>query len=150
VGTGHDINLMDLFEWEQGCGSWLAATQLEFDIAWKDVITPFNCRALMEVMLSVPSRYRKGLKPVLFERIIQDLWPEILDAPINPHKQPSSRLRRIVLSLGQLLRHTAHLFRYRQDPGVAAAGQDRDSGSAAGARGPAQCEARTIPRPWDT
>lgn len=123
VGSGHDVNLMDIFEWEQDCGSWLAATQLEFDMAWKDVITPFNCRDLMVAMLSVPSRYRKGLKPALFERIIQDLWPEILDAPVNPHKQPSSAMRGILGSLVQLLRHTAHLFRYRRDLNIPAAGQ---------------------------
>ncbi|MDH3280282.1 MAG: hypothetical protein OEQ18_04030, partial [Gammaproteobacteria bacterium] len=60
VGMVDGIDRLDLFEWEQCCGSWLATTQLEFDIAWKDIFTPFNSRELLTVMLSVPSRYRKG------------------------------------------------------------------------------------------
>ena len=112
VGDQNNANVMDLFEWEQSCGSWLAATQLEFDVAWKDIVTPFNCRELMTSMLSAPSQYRKGLVPPLFERLVRELWPEALDAPINPHKQPRPLAKYLHAPL-ELLRHAAHLFRYR-------------------------------------
>jgi len=81
-------------------------------MAWKDIFTPFNSRELLTVMLSVPSRYRKGLKPLFFARVIEHLWPEVLGAPINPHKQPSL-LGRYLRGSEQLLRHAAHFIRYR-------------------------------------
>jgi hypothetical protein len=112
VGALDGINRLDLFEWEQSCGNWLATTQLEFDMAWKDIFTPFNSRELLTVMWSVPSRYRKGLKPPFFARVIEHLWPEVLGAPINPHKQPSL-LGRYLRGSEQLLRHAAHFIRYR-------------------------------------
>jgi hypothetical protein len=86
---GHNINRLDIFEWEQGCGSWLATTQLQFDIAWKDIVTPFNCREIAVTMLSVPVRYRKGPDYPLFQRLVAKMWPEVLDAPINPHRRRS-------------------------------------------------------------
>ena len=112
VGVVDGIDRLDLFEWEQGCGSWLATTQLEFDIAWKDIFTPFNSRELLTVMLSVPSRYRKGQKPAFFMRVVEHLWPETMHAPINPHKQPSL-LGRYLNGSEQLLRQAAHFIRYR-------------------------------------
>lgn len=97
VGELYNVNLLDLFEWEIGSGNWLAMTQLEFDIAWKDIFTPFNCRAIMTLMLSVDEPYRKGPQNVLFLETIHALWPEVLCEPINPHKtaKPLSLLRRI-------------------------------------------------------
>ena len=112
VGAVGEINRLDLFEWEQGCGSWLAATQLEFDIAWKDIFTPFNSRELLTLMLSVPPGYRKGYKPAFFLRVIEHLWPEVLQGPINPHLR-QSLFGRYVGGTKQLLRHMAHVMRYR-------------------------------------
>lgn len=84
----YNVNLLDLFEWELGSGNWLAMTQLEFDIAWKDILTPYNCRAIMVLMLSVEERHRKGPENALFLETIRNLWPEVLCVPINPHKKP--------------------------------------------------------------
>lgn len=112
VGSGHGINKLDLFEWEHECGSWLATTQLEFDIAWKDIFTPFNCRELLVTMLSVPTRYRKGPDFPLFQRVIQQLWPEVQDAPINPHRRHSA-VQRYIVAAEMLVRHAFHHFRYR-------------------------------------
>lgn len=81
---------LDLFDWEMGTGSWLAANQLEFDIAWKEIFTPFNCRELLVLLLSVNERYRKEPGYDLFRRIISRLWPEVLSEPINPHKKKNS------------------------------------------------------------
>ena len=112
VNPNHGINTLDLFEWEQGCGSWLPATQQEFDIAWKEIFTPFNCRDLVIAMLSVPVKYRKGPDYILFNRVIQKMWLEVLDAPINPHR------KRYILSqyfheTKLLMKHVLQTFRYR-------------------------------------
>jgi hypothetical protein len=96
LGDLYNVSLLDLFEWDIGSGNWLAMTQLEFDIAWKDILTPYNCRAIMALMLSVDEKYRKGPENRLFLETIRNLWPEVLSEPINPHKnceQPSLRRR---------------------------------------------------------
>lgn len=87
LGEIHNVDILDLFEWEQGHGTWLAMCQLEFDIAWKDIFTPFNCRDLLIRMLSVKEKYRKAPKYVLCKNLILMLWPEVLSVPINPHKK---------------------------------------------------------------
>ena len=101
LGDLYNVNLLDLFEWEIGSGNWLAMTQLEFDIAWKDLLTPYNCRAIMTLMLAVDEKHRKGPEYVLFFEIIRNLWPEVLCEPVNPHKKPEqaslrSRIKKII------------------------------------------------------
>ena len=87
LGEIYNVNVLDLFEWEQGHGVWLPMCQLEFDIAWKDIFTPFNCRNLLISMLSIEEKYRRPPKYILYEKLIFKLWPEVLSVPINPHKK---------------------------------------------------------------
>jgi hypothetical protein len=84
IGDLHKVKLLDLFEWEQGHGNWLAMTQLEFDSGWSDIVAPFNCRELLTTLLSVDERYRRAPRSALFRRLIERLWPETLSEPINP------------------------------------------------------------------
>lgn len=99
----YNLNILDLFEWEQGHGNWLAMTQLEFNIAWRDIFTPFNCRNVLTTMLSVDEKYRNGPDYSLFKNLILKLWPETLCEPINPdgRKKRPKRFRYIrkILSL---------------------------------------------------
>ncbi len=81
----HNVKLLDLFEWEQGHGNWLAMTQLEFDVAWREIITPYNCRDVLTTLLGVDERYRRAPDYLLFRELIRKLWPEVLSVPINPH-----------------------------------------------------------------
>lgn len=82
-----NYNVLDLFYWEQRGGNWLAMCQLEFDIAWKEIFTPFNCRNLLMNMLAVEEKYRKPPKYELYMEVMLQLWPEVLSVPINPHKR---------------------------------------------------------------
>jgi len=97
----HNVKLLDLFEWEQGHGNWLAMTQLEFDIAWREIITPYNCREVLTTLLGVDERYRSAPDYILFKRFIAKLWPELLNEPINPRprRQLLRRLKRTFRSL---------------------------------------------------
>jgi hypothetical protein len=98
LGDTHGINVLDLFEWEQGHGNWLAMTQLEFDSAWQDIFTPYNSREVLVTLLSVDERYRRKPDYRLFRDLILRLWPEVLSEPINPQGGGgiASRLRRRV------------------------------------------------------
>lgn len=97
----HNVKLLDLFEWEQGHGNWLAMTQLEFDIAWRESITPYNCRDVLTTLLGVDERHRRAPDYALFRRLIERLWPEVLQEPINPRSRQSlhQRLKDVVRSL---------------------------------------------------
>jgi hypothetical protein len=80
------FKIVDLFHWEQVLGSWQAMCHGEWDTAWKDIFTPFNCRALLTQMLGVKEEYRR-YPYLLHKRLISNLWPELLQEPINPHKE---------------------------------------------------------------
>lgn len=89
----HNIKLLDLFEWEQGHGNWLAMTQLEFDIAWREIITPYNCREVLTLFLSVDECHRRAPDYTLFRRLTDKLWPEVMQEPINPRPRQNLRQR---------------------------------------------------------
>lgn len=100
----HNVKLLDLFEWEQGHGNWLAMTQLEFDMAWRDIVTPYNCREVLTTLLAVDERYRRPPESSLFTTLIRRLWPEVLSEPINPHEH-GVLWRRIKRKLRSLVRY---------------------------------------------
>ena len=91
----HNVKLLDLFEWEQGHGNWLAMTQLEFDIAWREIITPYNCREVLTTLLGVDERHRRAPHYTIFHRLIEKLWPDVLQEPIytRPHQSLLQRLK---------------------------------------------------------
>jgi len=59
-------------------------TQLEFNIAWRDIITPYNYRKVLTTLLGVDEHYRRTPDYVLFQQPIERLWSEVLKEPINP------------------------------------------------------------------
>lgn len=88
-----DVKLLDLFYWENSHGNWLAMTQMQFDIAWREIFTPYNCRDVLEAFLSVDERERIPPRCVLYRNLIAQAWPELLDEPFNPHEKAPSGLR---------------------------------------------------------
>ena len=87
IGETYNIDVLNLFEWELDDGNWLAMCQTEFDIAWRDIFTPFNCRDLITCLLSVEERYMKYPDYDLHRQLLLNMWPEVLHLPINPHKK---------------------------------------------------------------
>lgn len=86
IGDLHDVHLLDLLSWENLHGNWLAGTQMEFDYAWRDIVTPFNCRALLVNLLSIDEKYRSAPDYRAFKMLIEKMWSELLDESINPDK----------------------------------------------------------------
>jgi len=80
----HGVDILDLYSWENGHGNWLAMTQLEFDIAWREIITPYNCRSILTTMLGVDETLRRRPEFRLAKALMQNMWPEVLREPINP------------------------------------------------------------------
>jgi len=77
----------DMFYWEHRDGTWLSCVLLESDIAF-DTFELFNCRALMEKIMSIPTERR--VKSVIHMGIIRSLWPVLLQWPVN---KPPFRLQ---------------------------------------------------------
>jgi hypothetical protein len=74
----------DLFNWEEYNGNFQTKIQSNKDIAQEE-FTPFNCRKLMIVYLSVPEKYRNSYTNVYYTAMIKHMWPELLTEPLNPH-----------------------------------------------------------------
>ncbi len=87
LGDLYGLNLFRQFHWETRGGNWIAMTQLEFDIAYQDALSPFNCREALIIAASVDADYRKPPNFVFFRHLINSMWPDVLAAPINPHKK---------------------------------------------------------------
>jgi hypothetical protein len=88
--TGVDI--LDLFYWEHRMGSWQAQSQLEWDIV-QESYTPFNHRGLIEIMLGVPTKFRREPDYELYIRMNEFLYPETLKYPINPPDTPKEMFK---------------------------------------------------------
>lgn len=86
AGNIHDLDWGTIFYWEQRIANWLAMTQLEFDTAWRDIYSPYNCREMLTEMLAVRGKDRRQPHNRLYKELIRNLWPEVLSEPVNPHK----------------------------------------------------------------
>lgn len=96
--TNKGLHLSDLLFWEQRIGRWLSSSLLESDIAWGEVVSPFNNRGLLVTLLSAPAKDRQGPDYRLSHALIKHLWPEAYAEPFNPHKPPWPRGWRYELS----------------------------------------------------
>jgi hypothetical protein len=82
-----NIDVLDLFSWEDRIGNWQAMSQSEWDIV-QEVFVPFNCRSFLSNMLSADKQYRQPPEYILQEKLIKRLWQDVLCEPINPIYEP--------------------------------------------------------------
>ncbi|MEN8249998.1 MAG: hypothetical protein ABFS32_13780 [Bacteroidota bacterium] len=95
----HNVNMLNLFYWEERLANWGTQIQIEKDIAQED-INPFNSRDLVGLFLSVHPKYISIPFFKLHRRIIKILWPEVLQIPINPGRRTT--LLKLFKSIGIL------------------------------------------------
>ncbi len=75
-----------MFYWEHRLGVWSSHWLSEWDLA-QDVIDIYNNRCLLDIMLSCNKKKNKN-DDILID-IINNIWPECLEIPINPQKNTS-------------------------------------------------------------
>ncbi|MEQ6120602.1 hypothetical protein [Reichenbachiella sp. MALMAid0571] len=75
-------NILDMFYWEEKMGNWFANGRSAMGSAIED-FSPFNCRELMTIFLSVDEKYRDRYNPVLHRKIIEKLSIDVLAVPVN-------------------------------------------------------------------
>lgn len=76
------INILDLLYWEQKMGNWGAQYPSEQDIAIEE-LSPFNCRLLIETLLSSSREMRAAPSYSLYSELIKYMWPETMSVPIQ-------------------------------------------------------------------
>ena len=94
VAEQSGINPLTLLFWEQKLGNWGAIVNSESDIAIEE-LDPYVSHLLYELFLSVDEKYaRYDEKPccVLFRKMIEQMWPELMKWPINPPYGAKDRL----------------------------------------------------------
>jgi hypothetical protein len=74
------IDLPTLFYWEHRMGIWHSQVVMSTDLAF-DTVSLYNCRRLLEVLLSVPPDLQR--KGTVLKEIIRRLWPALASFPIN-------------------------------------------------------------------
>ena len=114
INNTYNVDTLDLFSWENGHGNWLAMTQLEFDIAWREIITPYNCRSILTTMLAVDEKLRGRPQYKLANTLIRKMWPEVLSEPINPATGQRSSLidyiKRAIRKIKRVIRKSVSAF----------------------------------------
>ena len=78
--TGYDA--IDLLYWEQRQGNWGAMYCSGNDIAG-EILLPYNCRLLQELVLSVDEKYRREPHYTLFRNMAGEMWLATLREPVN-------------------------------------------------------------------
>jgi len=91
VNKKYNVDLMDLLYWEERMGSWQSSYQQQLRSACP-VISPFNCRLLLEELLSVEYTYR--LKSKIHYDIIKSVDPHLLSFPVNPTSNNLSKIKK--------------------------------------------------------
>lgn len=86
IAKKYNVNVNELYGWEQQTGKWQAMTQAEGDIV-QEVYVPFNCRNQIMNMLQVHDKHRKPFYYKLYEEMVKYNWLECNAYPMNPHKR---------------------------------------------------------------
>jgi len=94
-----NIRTVALFYWEERIANGYTQIQLDKDIAQED-INPLNSRLLNELFIAVKLKYNNMPDYLIFKKTIKELWPELLNYPINPSFRRS--VQQILKSAGLL------------------------------------------------
>lgn len=108
------MNILDAFYWENRNANWSAMSYSEYDIAFES-LSPFNCRELIATMLGTERSDRLPPRYSLHEALIRQMWPELLEFPINPPTGMTDRLLHTVRGMKpyEFLRFLKFLYRLR-------------------------------------
>lgn len=98
-----NYNILDLFYWEEFESNWVAKLKTEGNAIDVTVMSPFNSRYLLNLMLSVKRSQRGVFNNRLYDRIIFYLSNNnkvVLNLPINPDLK--TKIYRLMSKLGVL------------------------------------------------
>ena len=91
----YNINIFDLYYWENREANWQAMSQLECDIV-HETFVPYNCRSFLMNMLSINEEYRKPPEYIVINKLFGDMWPELLSEPINCQPGRKEKIKSLI------------------------------------------------------
>jgi hypothetical protein len=116
------VNMMTLLYWEQTMGNWGTVGNSESDIAIEE-FDPYDSHFLYETFLGVNDKYTTYTNNRLFREMIRQMWPELLQWPINPPGDSKKdkityflKKMRVYPMLKQLKYRVSHARHLRQIP----------------------------------
>lgn len=98
IAESNNVDLMKLFLWEMLLGNWGAVGNSESDIAIEE-FDPYDSHFVYELMLSVDRKHTRGEVPEFFRAVYRQLWPELLQFPLNPPDTLTESLRALLKRL---------------------------------------------------
>ncbi len=90
-----DYHILDLFYWEEKMGNWTAKAKTEAHAMNLELLSPFNSRALLQLLLATKRKDRDKFTSTLYQKIIEHLvdnHKEINAIPTNPDFERSRAL----------------------------------------------------------
>lgn len=105
-----NVNVMDLFQQEQENPHWASLSSSEQDIV-REEVRPFNNRKLIRLFWSLDDKYRYQYHPPIYIKVMELLWKEVMDYPINPSGR--AKLYKALRLLG-IERKAYKLYKKRQ------------------------------------
>ncbi len=112
IAEAYNVDIMKLFLWEGLLANWGVVGNSESDIAIEE-FDPYDSHFIYEIMLSIDRKYTKGSPPDFFKAMYEEMWPELLEFPLNPPDTNRDRVRNWLIQIG-LFQHLKRL-RYRFD-----------------------------------
>jgi hypothetical protein len=97
----YGVNVLTLLLWEQLLGNWGTVGNSESDIAIEE-FDPYDSHQMYETLLGVDQKYAKYGNSILFGQMIRQMWPELLEYPINPPYKRSDYVRMLMAKTGIL------------------------------------------------
>ena len=100
---GLNYHLLDLFYWEEFESNWVAKLKTEANALQVNVLSPFNSRYLLNLLLSVKRSKRGVFNNQLYDCIIyylSDNNKAVIKLPINPDRD--TKMYRLMSKLGVL------------------------------------------------
>lgn len=100
---GLNYHILDLFYWEEFESNWVAKLKTEANALEVNVLSPFNSRYLLNLLLSAKRSKRGVFNNQLYDRIIyylSDNKKAVIKLPINPDRD--TKMYRFMSKLGVL------------------------------------------------
>jgi hypothetical protein len=94
IAETYNLDIMKLFSWESMLPNWGAVGNAESDIAIEE-FDPYSSYYIMEIMLSVDQNQGD-----IFEGMFREMWPELLEFPLNPPDTMSDWIKQWLSRVG--------------------------------------------------
>jgi hypothetical protein len=104
----YNVDVMKMFLWEVLLGNWGVVGNSESDIAIEE-FDPYDSHYIYEIMLSIEQNQGD-----FFEAIIKEMWPELLQFPVNPPETLKDLIKKWLTDIGLFQPLKRVIYRFDQ------------------------------------